>query len=455
MPLAASLDSKARSLSPDDDDDDDVEADDSVFYPEDLSAASHQKHIADDLFSEFSDGDAASIYSSQDGLASPPFSYAGDSVDYDVEDDSQSEGDMELAEDDDENEDETRPTPVPFFMQTSLLGQQNNMHPARVRQEQDSHLIASDPRSVTPEKKESLGGASVTTDPFRNSSSESGLTAPPAPPASVVNAAPAGLTNGGEAPRLPAVNFSSNGMLSDPYQRPYLDTVDALPPRPAAPRPMWPSMVDYTASFSSRKSQVLLAPAAGSDSFTAANVANFHGAFPSDCVGIYSSPPEPFLSTPYGAPQPYSTALENPWEQAETNVPSPISGVQTPLPAPASEFSSPPVRRTEVSIREIVEDVSQQPPTPTSVTGGVKRKAEVLNEPVEGPEEPMAAPQPPTDVAAPEATTVEATNVVDQRPKKRPRSMLKKAASYVASGLVGAAGAVVLLTSVPNDFFVA
>lgn len=221
---------------------------------------------------------------------------------------------------------------------------------------------------------------------------------------------------------------------------------------------MWPSMVDYTSPFSPRKSQV--SPQSHqlswSKSSTAANAANFHAEFSSDYVSSYSNQPEPFLSAPYGASQPYSTALENPWDQAETTVPPPVSGVQTPTPAPSSEFSSPPVRRTEVSIREIVEDVSQQPPTPTSVTGGVKRKAEVLDEPVEvHEEEPVPAPQPPTDTLALDATAAEAVQVVDQRPKKRPRSLLTKAASYVASGLVGAAGAVVLLTSVPNDFFVA
>ncbi|KAK7183934.1 FHA domain-containing protein [Paraphaeosphaeria sporulosa] len=433
LPLDSSHDAQERSPSPDDGDEDD---DDPMFYPEHLPTANPKGHgyiSGDDVFSE---GDAASISSGEDENVSQLDRYGIASAD---SDESQSDGDMELAEEDDGEEEEEGSASSPFSMQIKLLEQQNKTRLMFARQEQDSQKISSEVRPVSPETQEGLSGASTTID-FGNDSSELGLTAPPAPPAPFVNSGPATLlTTEGEAPKLPDTYFTSNDVFSDSYHRTYLDGMEPLPPRPAAPRPMWPSMVDYTSSFS-----------------PPANASNFPAAYSPHFVGNYSGPAEQFLSHPYAAPHSYSSAVENPWEQSKSSAALPISGVQTPPPAPSSEFSSPPVRRTEVSIREIVEDVTQQPPTPTSVTGGLKRKAEVLDEAVEGPEEePMPAAQAPAGATAPDATAVEAVNAIDQRPKKRPRSLLTKAASYVASGLIGAAGAVVLLTSVPNDFFVA
>lgn len=177
----------------------------------------------------------------------------------------------------------------------------------------------------------------------------------------------------------------------------------------------------------------------------------------------YPGPVEPLLSNQYAAQQPYLPTPDNPWEASKSPALTLNPGVQTPPAAPSSEISSPPVRRTEVSIREIVEDIAQQPPTPTSVTGCLKRKAEVLDETSEGSdEEPSSPPHAPTSNSGPDSpvTAPESPCIaVDQRPKKRLRSRIgsavKTAAAWVVPGVVGAAASVAFLTSVPNDFFVA
>lgn len=362
---------------------------------------------------------------------------------------------MELADhDDDEDEEEHVAAPLPFSVQFKLLEQQNRTRLSMARQEQDSQQAPAEARPDSPEARDST----PIMDAFRNDHSELGLTAPPGPAAPPVDPEPATtLPTDAEAPRLSDMFFTSNGVFSEPYNRAYLDSMETLPPRPAAPRPMWPTMLDYASPFSPRKSKSLSLTYTfpGSNFSLAANAPNFPAAYSPDFVGNFSGRVEPLLSNPYAAPQPFSSVAENPWEQSKSFAAVPTSGVQTPPPAPSSEFSSPPVRRTEVSIREIVEDVSQQPPTPTSVTGGLKRKAEVLDEAVEGLEqEPAPAPQTPAGVATPDATVVLADNAVDQRPKKRPRSRLASFAKYLVSGVAGAAGAVALLTSVPNDFYV-
>ncbi|KAL5425834.1 hypothetical protein PMIN06_012986 [Paraphaeosphaeria minitans] len=453
LPLEPSHDAQEPSPSPDVDDDDDE--DDLVFYPEHQPAAYPKRALAsitsDDPFSE---DDADSIYASEDEQVSRPDNYSIASVDS-IQ--SQSDGDMEPAEDDnDDEEEEERSASSPFSMHIKLLEQQKTPLMG-AQQEQDSQQMGSEIPNDSPETKEVLGSASTTMD-LRSDSSELGLTAPPAPPAPFVNSGLATLTTEGEAPKLPDTYFTGNDVFSGSYHRAYLDSMESLPPRPAASRPVWPSMIDYTSPFPPRTSVPLSLPCElpCPNSSTAANAPNFSTAYSSHFVGSYSGSAEPLLSNLFAAPQPYTSAVENPWEQSKSSTIATTSGVQTPPPAPSSEFSSPPVRRTEVSIREIVEDVAQQPPTPTSVSGGLKRKADVLDEAVEGSEEALTPrPQASAGAATPNATALGAANGIDQRPRKRPRSLLAKAASYVASGLVGAAGAVVLLTSVPNDFFVA
>lgn len=197
---------------------------------------------------------------------------------------------------------------------------------------------------------------------------------------------------------------------------------------------------------------------------------SFPAPYPSAIIGCHV-PAEALLPNPYVSQNP-PVSPENVWTQPKCPAEVRASGVQTPPPAPSSEMSSPPVRRTEVSIREIVEDTIQQPPTPTSVTSGLKRKADVLEEPTEeagGESSPVPAPASAikadiTTLASHAVDAVDApatpTNTVDQRPKKRLRSRLgnaaKTAVAWTLPGVfVGAAASVAFLTSVPNDFFMA
>ncbi|OAL45571.1 hypothetical protein IQ07DRAFT_591363 [Pyrenochaeta sp. DS3sAY3a] len=129
--------------------------------------------------------------------------------------------------------------------------------------------------------------------------------------------------------------------------------------------------------------------------------------------------------------------------------------LQTPPSMCTSDaLSSPPVqptRRTKVSIEEIVEE---QPPTPTSVNS-MKRKADVLEE----EEVTITANLGTTPDATGDATTqttADTATIVAQRPKKQPKSLLRKFANAATYPLLGAAGAVtsfLVLSSLPDDFF--
>ena len=192
---------------------------------------------------------------------------------------------------------------------------------------------------------------------------------------------------------------------------------------------------------------------------------SFPVAYSSDNFVNYHGPAESLLPYQYAAQQP-PAAREHAWPTTRNSTEILGSGVQTPPPAPSSELSSPQLRRTEVSIRDIVEDTVQQPPTPTSVNGGTKRKADALDEAVEEPAQEHVEPgsEAEASVVARDAQAVEApaasTVGIDRRPKKRLRSrigsVMKTAAAWTLPGVVvGAAASVAFLTSVPNDFFVA
>lgn len=129
--------------------------------------------------------------------------------------------------------------------------------------------------------------------------------------------------------------------------------------------------------------------------------------------------------------------------------------LQTPPSMCTSDaLSSPPVqptRRTKVSIEEIVEE---QPPTPTSVNS-MKRKADVLEEEEIADTANLGTP-PDTTGDATTQTTADTAAIVAQRPKKQPRSILRKFANAATYPLLGAAGAVtsfLVLSSLPDDFF--
>jgi hypothetical protein len=121
----------------------------------------------------------------------------------------------------------------------------------------------------------------------------------------------------------------------------------------------------------------------------------------------------------------------------------------------------PPGRRTKVSIGEIVEE---QPPTPESLHG-MKRKADVLE--VEEIKAPVVMSPVPETLSVTEASLpgsrsanhdiAETAATIASRPKKQPRSILRKintTAKYLGIGAAGAAGALAMLSALPDAFFV-
>lgn len=136
-----------------------------------------------------------------------------------------------------------------------------------------------------------------------------------------------------------------------------------------------------------------------------------------------------------------------------------------------SEVASPcplPVKRTKVSIPEIIEETFQQPEQTqkpelaaemADTTRGTKRKADIFEEEVKEPETQLVLDASSEDAHGVATGTREASpEIIAQRPRKRLRrrlgGMVKTAAAWMVPGVVGAAGAVAFLTSVPNDFFV-
>lgn len=435
LPSDASQDAQERSPSSD--------VDDHVLYPDDVFPAPNRYAFVEQATS---DGDASPIYSSDD----EPMSYVESCASVADSDESQSEGDMELEDIDDEEQGEVA-APEPFSMQLMLLEQQNKRRLLMAAQERDDHQSGSDARGsltdgfVSAEMKKDLEGASTKDmDAIRRDSSGLCPFPNPEPAAHVATEADAARIPDPELRFEPM--FASNATFADSFERACFGGMEAIPPRPAAPRPMQWGMLDYTSPFS-----------------PPTNPHAFPATYSSPFVCNYPGRVDSLLPNPYAAQQPFLSAPDNSWEPSNP-APAPVSGVQTPPPAPSSEKASPPVRRTEVSIREIVEDVAQQPPMPTSTTNRLKRKADVFDEAVEGADESSTPDlQSPSSCAAPDAAASEAIDpsdaAISQRPKKRLRyrigSAVKTAAAWMVPGVVGAAASVAFLTSVPNDFFVA
>lgn len=142
--------------------------------------------------------------------------------------------------------------------------------------------------------------------------------------------------------------------------------------------------------------------------------------------------------------------------------------LQTPPPMMPSDTTTtatpPPSRRTKVSIGEIVED---QPPTPTSLNS-MKRKADVLDDSeipaASSPEvsssvsatEPVERSEVPIVVLA-DNITAQTAAIIARRPKKQPKSILGRlqtTAKVLGIGAAGAAGALAVLSALPDAFFV-
>lgn len=256
------------------------------------------------------------------------------------------------------------------------------------------------------------------------------------------------------------------GMFDDSFPSHVFGPMSPVPPRPAAPRPgpwgtipfatPFPPPVPVPVPVHLRMFPEEMQPAnmflPNSDL-----VPDMFDRYPGPSAndGTHrGQPPQPTgPSEPSWTPRKPSNVTEMP----SSPIPA-ASEVQTPPPAPPSEPSSPPQpRRTKVSIPEIV-DSPQQPPTPASVSGSLKRKAEVLEDDAseaisdtpqldatESDDKALAA----AATAAPTTTTQASPAPTPERPIKKLRSRLQSAAKYT----LGAAFAVALMSQIPDAFF--
>jgi hypothetical protein len=264
--------------------------------------------------------------------------------------------------------------------------------------------------------------------------------------------------------------MSTLSMFDDAYGSHVFGHVGSpLPPRPAAPKPgpSWgasPYSHPYTRNPFAREASNL---GIFHEDVQTANM--YMPSNPEFSSGLFDRFSGPVGSDAFHAKLPphLSTSLiENPWGLAKSPTTSEVptstiaaaDRVQTPPSAPASEVSSPPhPRRTKVSIPEIV-DSPQQPPTPTSVVGSLKRKADVFEEDIlDAALEPSssAGEAQASSAVAPKAevTNVPAT-AAPQRPIKRLRSRLGSAAKNMAAYILpGAALTVALITQLPEAFY--
>ncbi|KAF2133869.1 hypothetical protein P153DRAFT_100313 [Dothidotthia symphoricarpi CBS 119687] len=218
-----------------------------------------------------------------------------------------------------------------------------------------------------------------------------------------------------------------------------------LPPRPAAPQAVPWSRMDLTSSVQANDSHERL-----SEEFPGHN---YLGTNFGDRPSLFS--PAPLTS------QKASQGGFNGCEGALDFQTVPAAGrIQTPPPLPNSDLTTsttpPPSRRTKVSITEIVEEVDDQPPTPTSMNG-VKRKADVLGEEASIPTVLSTTTGVDKDFIGDAVATegaAEVAAVIARRPKKQPRSIISRTLRTAAAYIVpGAAVSFALLATLPQSVF--
>ena len=207
----------------------------------------------------------------------------------------------------------------------------------------------------------------------------------------------------------------------------------------------WGAAAEYVSPYTSRHTNV--PPLASAEPH--GSLINHNTAFRNTW---YNSSLESSASRPSQAPEHSDQCVDNPPLVRPANLQDTMVEPECIMPI---EPSSPqPIRRTKVSITEIVEDIPEQPPTPTSIAGSLKRKADVLDDEVE---ETMPHSVPAQDSAQVAPVTVIA-NVpnpsVPERPKKRLRNALGGAAKTIAGLLIpGTVIAVGALTQLPEAFW--
>lgn len=335
-----------------------------------------------------------------------------------------------------------------------------------VRRRKMEVMLLNEQQKSTPESKPPIPG------PSTSSVTSPALPTPPMVPApqrqeplSFFGQSPSKAAPRAAEAELPAIDacMGPMSMFDDTFGDSMFDNLmsAALPPRPAAPKPMHFSSgsLDFSIHAPHREHNSLRWFADESpptNMFSHSNAEYSPDLFgrPSRSAAGSSFQPQ-LYATPQ--PQPFSDHTWTPQrhhQESMASVSATATGVETPSPAPTSEVSSAPpqpVRRTKVSIPEIVEDAPQQPPTPTSITGSLKRKADVLDE--EDAVEECAAP---AEADMPIAPAIEVRSTpTEERPKKRIRGIggaMTQAAAYL---IPGAALTVAVITSLPEGFWLA
>ncbi|KAF2683171.1 hypothetical protein K458DRAFT_419376 [Lentithecium fluviatile CBS 122367] len=254
------------------------------------------------------------------------------------------------------------------------------------------------------------------------------------------------------------------GMFEDSFGTHMFGHMDTpLPPRPAAPRPGPWSTSPYPNPFAREAHNPRLF---AEDFPTNTLFMQSNTEFSSDMFRYQDPTGSETFDTKASSHQ-TQALVENPWTNPkpspadEAPIPTPAAaiGVRTPPPAPFPEMSSPPQpRRTGVSIPEIV-DSPQRPPTPASVTGSLKRKADVFEEDnLDSPSEATTSPaaEPRAEPAPTSSTTSMniAAAPTPARPIKKLRSRLGSAAKSMAAYILpGTALTLALITQLPDSFY--
>lgn len=256
-----------------------------------------------------------------------------------------------------------------------------------------------------------------------------------APGPFITKPAPSHLGN-----EVPELDMGSTSIFEDPWA----DNMFNIPPRPSAPRPPahWSSS-EFSSPYNAipREADSLrwFREESSPNMFLPAQPEYRGNPFsrPADPPTFESVQPKPFTAQ-FAPAHPVENSEAFQGSKSLISEIQTASGVQTPPPMSAADAigstSSPPNRRTKVSIGEIVED--PQPATPTSVTS-LKRKADVLEEDevhevdTDGITASAVEMRP-----APEDTEMEvASSHAEQRPRKRLRAIghaAKTAATYLA-----------------------
>ncbi|KAF2871484.1 hypothetical protein BDV95DRAFT_572111 [Massariosphaeria phaeospora] len=223
--------------------------------------------------------------------------------------------------------------------------------------------------------------------------------------------------------------------------------------RPAAPKPTPWTVPDWNESYSARGPVVAPSwfggppPTAWQNRLTVAQPPQprEYNATPQ-----LSHIPQPPRTPPEGSSPVFGKVDDRVFAESVPLLAGSARAPSPPMPTPVNTTATPPLtgRRTKMSIPEIIEDLPQQPPTPTSMPN-LKRKADVLEAEDAAAEEAPVVPIQEGDVAEAAKSVAD----IEQRPKKKLRKLVGTVAK--TAGYAGAilSGGLAVLVSLPDSFF--